>query len=130
MVGKRGTFHDDVDEMVPPLLRIFKFPVVANLQFQLFSPPPLSPVREYKEGNKRNGFLKNILQKTIQIQIQIQRRQQEKWFSQFFFRENNNPSVAFVTKKNHPASFIKSLKHLIFRNHTELFWEKKMFYTI
>ena len=60
MVGKRGTFHDDVDEMVPPLLRIFKFPVVANLQFQLFSPPPLSPVREYKEGNKRNGFLKNV----------------------------------------------------------------------
>ena len=76
---------DDDDEMVPPLLRIFKFPVVANLQFQLFSPPPLSPVREYKEGNKRNGFLKNILQKTIQIQIQIQRRQQEKWFSQIFF---------------------------------------------
>ena len=51
---------DDDDEMVSPLFRIFKFPVVANLQFQLFSPPPLSPVREYKEGNKRNGFHKNV----------------------------------------------------------------------
>ena len=62
---------DDDDEMVPPLLRIFKFPVVANLQFQLFSPPPLSVAREYKEGNKRNGFLKNV----------------------FFSHQNKNPSV-------------------------------------
>ena len=60
MIMMMMLIDDGDDEMFPPLFGIFKFPVVSNLQFQLFSSPPLSLVREYKEGNKRNGFHKNV----------------------------------------------------------------------